>query len=498
MLFDVSSVLNPSETRVSNFRQRGIQELILGKESLQFALISLRLDHNVLIEIPAAVFSGFTRLRHLHLSHNKIQRISPLAFRPLNNLQILDLSHNRLSSLSTQDFEGLFNLRALDVSHNPLKHFAESFFTKHVLLRRVFHTDPIICCLLPPDVTCEVSDSGPEYEPGSELGSEPRPRPEPGHEFVSGSRSGFGPEIGSGSGSKFEPGSGSDTCSDLLLRPLFTYLVATLGGLLILANVISIACHANRRKSLMLLSLAISDALFGCHLLTLSISDWHYRDRFSFYFNSWPSSIPCCVSVMTFLLSFQQALFSLVLMFSHTCLLVALPFRKQLHQRVMRLVGVIWALAALQVLVGASLVQEKKLLIEASDQLCQYPFLGSSYYVSVPALILYGFCILALCAISTGIVVHTKKSLIGMAAHSSRTNTRVRMMKMTTLLTSLNLCSLLPVLITGALVTVNQEVGMISRLVLTISMMSLSKLTNPFVYSFRQIQEKLQGNKGKK
>ncbi|XP_074120655.1 leucine-rich repeat-containing protein 3 [Sminthopsis crassicaudata] len=80
--------------------------------------VFLKLDANLLTQIPSHAFSGLTLLRELDLSQNTIEKLDTAAFQGLSrDLRLLDLSHNRLQSLPK---EALFRLKAkIRLSHNP-------------------------------------------------------------------------------------------------------------------------------------------------------------------------------------------------------------------------------------------------------------------------------------------------------------------------------------------------------------------------------------------
>ena len=80
-------------------------------------VVTLRLPHNQLKEIPPGVFNHLPSLAYLDLSHNQIEQIN--TSNSMNQLRHLNLSHNVLRELSYLDH---FNqLAHLNLSHNLLR-----------------------------------------------------------------------------------------------------------------------------------------------------------------------------------------------------------------------------------------------------------------------------------------------------------------------------------------------------------------------------------------
>ena len=83
-------------------------------------LSSLSVAHNNITWIASDAFDNCTSLRDLRLEHNLLQEV-PEAVREATSLRTLKLSHNQFSSVAVSDFNGLSALRHLDLSSNILR-----------------------------------------------------------------------------------------------------------------------------------------------------------------------------------------------------------------------------------------------------------------------------------------------------------------------------------------------------------------------------------------
>uniref|UniRef100_A0A4W4FET5 G-protein coupled receptors family 1 profile domain-containing protein n=1 Tax=Electrophorus electricus TaxID=8005 RepID=A0A4W4FET5_ELEEL len=130
-------------------------------------LLSLRLDANLITEVPAQVFSGMRSLRHLWLDDNalteipasalsdlsslqamtlalnRITHISDYAFRNLTNLVVLHLHNNLIQTMGQKCFEGLRSLETLELNFNSLKEFPVAIHTLAKLQELGFHNNNI-------------------------------------------------------------------------------------------------------------------------------------------------------------------------------------------------------------------------------------------------------------------------------------------------------------------------------------------------------------------
>uniref|UniRef100_A0A8C4ZY59 G-protein coupled receptors family 1 profile domain-containing protein n=1 Tax=Gadus morhua TaxID=8049 RepID=A0A8C4ZY59_GADMO len=130
-------------------------------------LLSLRLDANLLSEVPAGAFRGVGSLRHLWLDDNslteipvaaldslpslqamtlalnRITHIPDHAFTNLSALVVLHIHNNQIQSLGERCFEGLQSLETLDLNYNDLQEFPVAIRTLTKLQELGFHNNKI-------------------------------------------------------------------------------------------------------------------------------------------------------------------------------------------------------------------------------------------------------------------------------------------------------------------------------------------------------------------
>ena len=171
-----------------------------------------------------------------------------------------------------------------------------------------------------------------------------------------------------------------------------------------------------KRTNVLIINLSISDALFGFYLTALAISDFHYRNRFSFYEKLWPTSIQCYIDAPAFFVSFQQSIFSLILISCHACILIAFPFKKQMHKYFARAVAGIWIVVTVELASVIYLQSTNTITIESSSLYCQSPVLSSNIIIPTVALscllcilLILTFCACFLCAVI--LIKHGDKAL---------------------------------------------------------------------------------------
>ncbi|KAA8591013.1 hypothetical protein FQN60_001956 [Etheostoma spectabile] len=127
----------------------------------------LRLDANLLSEVPAGAFRGVRSLRHLWLDDNslteipvtaldslpslqamtlalnQITHIPDYAFTNLTALVVLHLHNNQIKSMGARCFEGLHSLETLDLNYNDLQEFPVAIRTLNKLQELGFHNNNI-------------------------------------------------------------------------------------------------------------------------------------------------------------------------------------------------------------------------------------------------------------------------------------------------------------------------------------------------------------------
>ncbi|KAH8398780.1 hypothetical protein KR222_003528 [Zaprionus bogoriensis] len=98
----------------------------------ELPLIELRLEHNQLITLDAAL-AGLNHLRILSLPNNRIELILPGDFSGMHRLEILDLTDNQLIELKQLETTTLPNLKILKVAYNNITKLERDFFGLPVL-----------------------------------------------------------------------------------------------------------------------------------------------------------------------------------------------------------------------------------------------------------------------------------------------------------------------------------------------------------------------------
>jgi hypothetical protein len=171
-------------------------------------------------------------------------------------------------------------------------------------------------------------------------------------------------------------------------------------------------------------------------------------------------------------------------------MLIALPFRRTLHHKIMRVGLMIWLFAALQVAAVVLLVTFWSIDLVALNQLCQSPYLSDAlaYPVTLSVALVYGLFMLAVCAVTCAIVVLIKRSLKNLSAHKARTNFKTKVMIKSVVAMIVNVIPFVCVLVVEVLSRSGYAIDIKTHLALTISIMSVNRLCNPWLYSFSQIK----------
>ena len=360
----------------------------------------------------------------------------------VGSLRILDLSYNILSSLSIHQFEGLLTLNTLDVSNNQLLAVEEAFFVAYQIPSSVIANDNFVCCMIPSHVTCVLEKRNTR----------------------------------------------SASCKDLFLHPVLTYIVSVIAFIILSSNASSLYFLLKDKKKSLIRSLSLSDALFGWYLILLAGSDFYYRDRFSFYVKLWPSSVPCYIAMLAFFVSFQQSVVCLTLMSGQACILIAFPFKKKAHQSFTWGIFVSWIAVAIQILVVICLQYTNKITIVSSHPFCQSPRLSSSIMIPfiISACLIYVPLMLSFCACffwAIHLINRRDKTLT--TRSKSKEALRYKMIRKTVSVSVINLFSLSSVVIVECLMMTGIHIDDVLLSSTTLSIMSLSKLCNPLIYTLK-------------
>jgi hypothetical protein len=201
--------------------------------------------------------------------------------------------------------------------------------------------------------------------------------------------------------------------------------------------------------------------------------------------------------MLAFFLSFQQSLFTLVFMACHTSLLIGFPFKKTLHQKIMRGIGGIWLIAGVQVSLVATLVTTLNMPVASSDQFCQSPStLDSPLSPFLLTLaIIYGICMLVFVVATCTIVILIQRSLRTNSAMQAKSHFKLRVMRNSVIVAVINIISLGTALVVDGLRGSGLEIDNKVLVSLSITLMALGKVSNPWVHSLRLMISKIANKK---
>ena len=444
------SLLEYTYVRIVSLQNKDIRELVSSTVNTYTSFIVIDFSNNLIAVVPSFSFHCFPYLRYIFLNNNRIQSLDHFAFMHIGQLRILDLSNNILSSLSTSSFKGLHSLSVLDLSNNKLIFVDETFFVETQILNSVMVTDNFICCMIPSHVTCFLEQS-----------------------MVM----------------------SSDFCQDLLFHPTLRYISSVTAGAILLQNGLSIYVLLSNKKNFLILNLSVSDAMFGFYLAIVAGSDFYYRDRFLFYVKLWPSGVPCYIAMLIFFLSFQQSVFSLILISCHTCLLIVFPFKKHEHHKyfVRTLLG-IWIVVVVELIIVIYLQNIKLIGVVSSHLFCQSPILATDVIVPfvTSSCLVYMLLILALCTCFLGENIVIRRQENSFTKSQSKEKLKCRMMKKSITAVVINFVSLSSVVVVECMMMTGLHIDEMPLIVLTLSVMSLSKICNPWIFSLKTwAQEKV-------
>ena len=435
----MSSLLEHMHVRKVFLQNSEIEDLVSGTGKQQSSIIVLNLGNNLITILPSFAFHRFQHLHYIFLNNNRISSILPSAFMNVGKLIILDLSYNVLSSLSASDFEGLHSTDKLDLSYNRILAVDENTFVEHAVLHSLFVTDETMCCMIPSRVVCVV-----------------------------------------------EMTMSNVSCQDNLLYPSISYIVCAVTVIILFNNVLSICILLNDKRKHLILNLSSSDLLFSSYLTILTGADFYYKNRFSFYVNLWPSSVSCFLAMSSFLVSFQQSIFTLILISSHACILIAFPFKKEAYKYFIRALIGIWILVMFQLFLVISLQYFNQITVVSSHNFCQAPVLAPSIRIPfmVSSCLIYTLLMLVFCACylcSIALIKRRDKSLT--SATQGKQILKRKMIRKTTAVLVINCLSVLSVIIVECLMMAGIQIDDVVLISITLSIMSLSKICNPWIYT---------------
>ncbi|XP_063963527.1 slit homolog 1 protein-like isoform X4 [Lytechinus pictus] len=112
-------------------RARGLTEL---PDTFPYHMMELRLEQNLITEIPPRAFSPYKKLKRIDLSNNLIEHIAEDAFSSVRTLNSLTLYGNRISDLPEFIFRDLTSLQLLLLNANRLTCIRNNLFRDLVKL----------------------------------------------------------------------------------------------------------------------------------------------------------------------------------------------------------------------------------------------------------------------------------------------------------------------------------------------------------------------------
>ena len=437
----MSPLVEYTYVRVLFLRDNEIEELISNTVTTYTSIIVIELSHNLITVLPSFGFHCFPYLQYIFLDHNCIHTLLPSAFMNVGKLRILDLSNNVLSTLSIDHFEGLLTINSLHISNNQLLTIEETFFVEYHILSSVIVSDSFICCMISSHVTCTMEQKNP-----------------------------------------------SASCNDLFLHPALTYTVLVIAFIILSSNISAAYILLTSTKNSLIINLSVSDAQFGWYLGILAASDFYYRDRFSSYVKLWPSDVPCYIAMLAFFVSFQQSVFCLILISGHACILIVFPFKKQSYKYFIWGIFLSWMVVAIQLLVVICLQYTNGITIVSSHPFCQSPVLSSSImipFISSSCLI-YVSLMLCFCAcFFWAIHLINRRDKILKTTSKSKKNLKRMMIRKSISVSVINLLSLSSVVIVECLMMAGVHIDDVLLSSVTLAIMSLSKLCNPWIYALK-------------
>ena len=252
------------------------------------------------------------------------------------------------------------------------------------------------------------------------------------------------------------------------------------------------------KKNSLIINLSVSDALFGLYLAILAVSDFYYRDRFSFYVKLWPSDVPCYIAMLAFFASFQQSIFCLILISGQACMLIAFPFKKQASKYFTWGIHASWIVLAIQLVVAICLQHTNEITIVSSHSFCQSPILSSNIMLPfiVLACLVYVSFMLVFCACfswAIHLISLTDKTLTTVS--KSKKALKRKMIKKSMYVSVINILSLSSVVIVEYLMMTEIHIDDIVLSSVTLTIMRLNKMCNPWIYALKTWAQQMVKNK---
>ena len=164
----------------------------------------------------------------------------------------------------------------------------------------------------------------------------------------------------------------------------------------------------------------------------------------------------------------------------------------------MQMSAVIWLLAVIEVGLVTIVVTTVNTRVPSSDQFCQSPTTNDpvSFQLLIALQIIYGICMFVFAAATSILVIIIKNSLrLNSAIQSKSSHFKKRVVKRSVGVATVNITSLLSVLVTEGLRMSGFVIQHEILVTVTITLMAISKLSNPWIHSLHLVIRKVSGKK---
>ena len=260
------------------------------------------LSVNKLSSVMKNCFASLHKLGELMLNKNRITNVERGSFTNLTQLTFLNLSHNPLTHVSEKTFSNLLSLKLLSLHYVRFSTFERNTL-KGIRLNVSDATDFRLCCIISA-VRCEAEF--PWYS----------------------------------------------SCDNLLPDYKAKLSFSFMSILILIVNLASVSLHffgadqSNRGYTLAVISVNVSDILFGIYLLVIRVTESYYKDEFPLLDEAWRSSFVCFTAfclILLFSISNQMFIAFLTLSrFMAVCLPMNAMFKNEDFTR--RCIKFMWLL----------------------------------------------------------------------------------------------------------------------------------------------------------
>ena len=207
------------------------------------------ISSNHIHKVSEFCFCGMSMLEVLLLKGNEISSIERGAFYGLQNLHTLDLTSNKISYLSGDYFYGIISSLYLHLENNDIKTIESNTFSEISILHLGSPNYKVCCLYKKHKIICPVK-----------------------RDWMS-------------------------SCDDLMANRGMRIIIWIMATMSLLFNMICFMIKASKQKrgpnDLIILSLCMSDYMYGLYLLLLAVSDLAYRGNFIGHEETWLESIYC-------------------------------------------------------------------------------------------------------------------------------------------------------------------------------------------------------------